>query len=166
MMPTSKSTSGPWLTRTAYDRLAKELEHLSGPGRKEITHRLEAARAEGAVSENGAFDAVAEERSKNEGRILELTELLGAAHVGEVPADDGIVTTGMIITATVNGDELQFLLGDRHIVDGQDDLEVFSESSPLGAAIHGASTGDTVTYTAPNGRDVEVHISSVTPYKG
>lgn len=155
----------PWLTQTAYDRLTKNLEYLCGPGRQEITNRLESARAEGDVSENGAFDAAAEEQSKHEGRILELRELLEAARVGDVPPDNGVVEMGMMVTATVDGNEMRFLFGNRHIAEGQDDLDVFSESSPLGGAIHGASAGDTVTYTAPNGRDVEVRIGAVTPYE-
>ncbi|HIW46368.1 MAG TPA: GreA/GreB family elongation factor, partial [Candidatus Yaniella excrementigallinarum] len=37
--------------------------------------------------------------------------------------------------------------------------------SPLGAAIEGRKAGDTVTYQAPNGKDIQVELVSVTPYK-
>jgi len=33
-----------WLTQEAHDRLTAELEQLSGPARKEIADRIEAAR--------------------------------------------------------------------------------------------------------------------------
>ena len=35
-------------------------------------------------------------------------------------------------------------------------LKVYSPQSPLGAAIIGASKGDTVSYEAPNGKTLEV----------
>jgi len=34
---------------------------------------------------------------------------------------------------------------------------------PLGVAIHGVKAGQTVTYTAPNGKTIAVTINSVTP---
>ena len=46
------------------------------------------------------------------------------------------------------------------------DLKVFSEKSPLGAAIMGAKQGDEVTYTAPNGKELSAKIISATPYLG
>jgi transcription elongation factor GreA len=49
-----------WLTQDAYDRLNDELEQLSGPGRAEVTARIEAARAEGDLKENGGYHAAKE----------------------------------------------------------------------------------------------------------
>ncbi|GAA4114965.1 GreA/GreB family elongation factor [Enteractinococcus coprophilus] len=154
-----------WLPQETYDRLSKELEHLCGPARQEIATRLEAARAEGNAEENGAYLTTLEEQAKNEGRILELKELLETAHVGENPADDGVVDVGMVVEATVGDQDLRFLFGNRQIAKDYDDLDVYSERSPLGVAIHGAQTGQTVTYTAPNGKAIEVTINAVTPYK-
>ena len=42
-----------WLTQEAADRLRAELTQLEGPGRKEVTAKIEAARAEGDLKENG-----------------------------------------------------------------------------------------------------------------
>ena len=33
---TTSQSDAPWLTQEAYDRLSKELEYISGPGRQEI----------------------------------------------------------------------------------------------------------------------------------
>ena len=68
---TQQSTQQPpkpvtWLTQEAYDRLQSELEHLSGPGRAEITARIEAAREEGDLRENGGYHAAKEEQGKQE----------------------------------------------------------------------------------------------------
>ena len=162
---TTSQSDAPWLTQEAYDRLSKELEYISGPGRQEIIERIEAARDEGDLKENGGYHAAREEQSKNEGRILELTHLLETARVGAAPADDGVVESGMVVEAKIAGDKTTFLFGNREIADDEDDLEVYSERSPLGEAIQGVKAGETVTYTAPNGKDITVEILKATPYK-
>ncbi|OJX71274.1 MAG: transcription elongation factor GreA [Micrococcales bacterium 73-13] len=154
-----------WLTQEAYDRLSAELEQLSGEGRTEIAKRIEAAREEGDLKENGGYHAAKEEQGKIEARIRVLVELLRHAVVGEAPPDDGVVEAGMVVTATILGDETTFLLGSREIAGGAD-LDVYSEQSPLGQAILGKSVGDKTSYTAPNGRSIEVEILAAKPYTG
>ncbi len=152
-----------WLTQESYDRLKAELDELSGPGRTEIVARIEQARSEGDLKENGGYHAAKEEQGKAEARIRQLTQLLQNAHVGEAPADDGVVEPGMKVEALVAGDKETFLLGSREVA-GDTDMDVYSEKSPLGAAIHGAKAGDKLTYTAPNGQEIAVEILSATPY--
>jgi transcription elongation factor GreA len=160
---TTNSAPAAWLTQEAFDRLKAELDHLSGAGRAEIVQKIEAARQEGDLKENGGYHAAKEEQGKIEARIRQLTALLRDAHVGEAPADDGIVEPGMIVVAKIAGDEETFLLGSREIA-GDSDLDVFSEKSPLGAAIVGHKEGDALSYTAPNGKDITVEILSAKPY--
>lgn len=127
------TNEGAWLTQEAYDRLKKELDHLSGPYRQEIVDRIEQARSEGDLKENGGYHAAREEQGKNEGRINQLTQLLENAQVGEAPADDGVIEAGMVVTADIAGDEMTFLMGSREVAEdltGGEDIEVFSERSP------------------------------------
>lgn len=154
-----------WLTQEAFDRLQGELAELSGPGRVEVVKKIEQARSEGDLKENGGYHAAKEEQGKIEARIRQLTELLRDAHVGESPEDNGIVEPGMLVVAKIAGDKTTFLLGSREVA-GDTDLDVFSEKSPLGAAIHGHKAGDKVSYTAPNGKDIKVEIISAKPYVG
>ena len=65
---------------------------------------------------------------------------------------------------TGDTDTETFLLGHREIEDDQ--LEVFSPQSPLGSAILGARVGETVTYEAPNGKELAVEIVEAEPYAG
>ena len=153
-----------WLTQEAHDRLQAELEHLSGPARQEITERIAAARDEGDLKENGGYHAAREEQGKNEARIRELTEKLRNVRIG-TPADDGVVEAGMIVTVEMFGDEMVFLLGSREIAETTD-LDVYSEQSPLGAAIYGKKVGDTSSYTAPNGKEISVTIKNAKPFQG
>ncbi|WP_334171442.1 transcription elongation factor GreA [Sinomonas sp.] len=162
---TTTHHGGAWLTQEAYDRLKAELDHLSGAGRHEIVERIEAARQEGDLKENGGYHAAKEEQGKIEARIRQLQELLRNAQVGEKPADDGVVEPGMLVVAKIAGDEERFLLGSREIA-GDAEIDVFSEKSPLGAAIIGHKQGEKLSYTAPNGKEIKVEIISATPYAG
>ena len=150
-------TTQTWLTQEAADRLRAELESLEGQGRTELIKKIETARAEGDLKENGGYHAAREEQGKMEARIRQLKHMLEHSHIGAPPAgESGFVGAGMVITADIGGDEMKFLLGSREISSG--DLDVYSEKSPLGAAVLGAKIGDTVTYTAPNGREIKVAI--------
>ena len=140
-----------WLTQEAADRLKAELADLEGPKRSEIIKKIEAARAEGDLKENGGYHAAREEQGKNEARIKQLKHMLEHAHIGVPPVgESGVVGPGMVITIDIAGDEMKFLLGSREISSG--DLDVYSEKSPLGSAVMGAKVGDTVSYTAPKDR--------------
>ncbi len=162
-MSDTTTPAASYLTQEAYDRLKGELEHLSGEGRIEISKRIEAAREEGDLRENGGYHAAKEEQGKMEARIRQLTQLLENAIVGETPPDDGIVEPGMVVTIDMFGDEMRFLLGSREI--SGEDIEVYSEKSPLGEAILGKKAGDSATYTAPNGKDITVKILKAKPYQ-
>ncbi|KGM10976.1 transcription elongation factor GreA [Cellulomonas bogoriensis] len=153
-----------WLTQGAHDRLTAELEELTTTGRSEIAEKIEAARSEGDLKENGGYHAAREEQAKQEARIRQLQDLLRRAVVGEAPADDGVVEPGMVVTATVGGDDMTFLLGSREVAEGTD-IEVFSERSPLGEAILGRSAGDTTSYAAPSGATIEVVIREAKPFQ-
>ena len=146
-----------WLTQEAADRLAAELAQLEGPLRAKIIKKIETARAEGDLKENGGYHAAREEQGKIEGRIRQLKHMLEHAHIGTPPAgESGVVGLGMLVTVDIAGDELKFLLGSREISSG--DVDVYSEKSPLGAAVLGAKIGETVNYTAPNGKQIKVAV--------
>lgn len=152
-----------WLTQEAFDRRSAELEQLSGEGRVDIAKRIESAREEGDLKENGGYHAAKEEQGKIEARIRVLTELLRHATVGEAPESTGVVEPGTVITATIQGDKSTFLIGSREIV-GDSDLDVYSEGSPLGTAIIGKRVGETTSYVAPNGKTIEVAVLKVATY--
>lgn len=156
--------AGTWLTQEAYDRLVAELAHLEGPARAAIVERIAAARDEGDLKENGGYHAAREEQGKNEGRILELREKLRNAQVG-TPPDDGMVEQGMLVEVSLAGKPLTFLLGSREMADSAS-VNVYSPTSPLGAAVNGKHAGDTVGYLTPTGKSIEVKIVSATPYVG
>ena len=154
-----------WLTQEAFDRLSAEHDHLTGEGRAEIARKIDEARAEGDLKENGGYHAAREEQAKQEARIRQLADILRTAQVGEAPVVADVVEPGTVVTASVAGDEMTFLLGSREVATGTD-LDVFSERSPLGAAVLGKRAGEKASYTAPSGATIQVEVVSTKPYQG
>ncbi|OIV38823.1 transcription elongation factor GreA [Mangrovactinospora gilvigrisea] len=164
---TQTSDSVTWLTQEAYERLKAELEYLKGPGRVEIAKKIEAAREEGDLKENGGYHAAKDEQGHQEARIRQLVQLLQNAKVGEAPADTGVVNPGMVVTIAFDGDPddtMSFLLASREYAEG--DLDVYSPQSPLGSAITGKKVGDEAEYELPNGKKAAVKVLEAKPYSG
>jgi len=150
-------SSQTWLTQEAADRLAAELKNLETEGRTEVIKKIEAARAEGDLKENGGYHAARDEQGKIEARIRQLKQMLENATIGAPPtSEEGVVGTGMVVSAIVGDEEMRFLLGSREMK--SDDLTAYSEKSLLGAAVLGAKIGDKVSYLLPNGKSVPVEI--------
>lgn len=165
-MTETRDESVTWLTQEAYDRLKTEFDYLSGQGRIDIAKKIEAAREEGDLRENGGYHAAKEEQGKQEGRILQLQHILENARVGEPPRADGIVGPGMTVTIRFERDdeEVTFLLASRE--ESGAPIDVYSPKSPLGSAITGKKIGERATFTLPNGRSTSVEILDATPYAG
>ena len=155
-----------WLTQEAHDRLKAELDHLAGPARVEIAQKIEAARDEGDLRENGGYHAAKEEQGKQEARIHQIQHILENAKVGDPPRTEGVVGPGMTVTIRFAGDEdeVTFLLASRE--ESGAPIDVYSPRSPLGSAINGKKVGEKATYTLPNGRSATVEILDAVPYAG
>jgi transcription elongation factor GreA len=158
-------TDQTWLTQEAFDRLQQEYDHLAGEGRTAIAKEIDERRQEGDLKENGGYHAARDEQAKQEARIQQLRALLEGAHVGEASANDGTVQPGSVVTATVAGKHMRFLVGSREVAGGTD-IDVFSAQSPLGNALIGKRVGDSTSYTAPNGNAVAIEVLAVEPFTG
>ena len=158
-------TEATWLTQEAFDRLQAEYDDRSGPQRTDITKKIEAAREEGDLKENGGYHAAKDEQGKNEARIRQLRQILENASVGEAPEADGTVRAGMVVTVRFPGDTdtEAFLLGHREANAGSD-INVYSTTSPLGKAVLGTPIGSTVAYELPNGKKLTVDVVGAVPY--
>lgn len=154
------------LTQAAYDRLKAELEQLILVERGEIAKKIQEAREEGDLKENGGYHAAKEEQGKLEARINRLEEMLANAEIGAADSADGIVKQGLMVTCLLNGNETEFFLGSHEIFEGtkfeqqveDGDLDVFSPDSPIGKAILGKRIDEEVGYTAPNGKTITVKV--------
>lgn len=158
-----QDSQATFLTKETYDRLSSELEHLSTVGREEIAKKIELARDEGDLKENAGYHAAKDQQGVQEARIVQLTELLRNAVVGDAPQSNGVVEPGTLVTAKIAGKSTTFLVGNREIAEGTD-VSVFSEQSPLGQAILGLKVGQKTSYEAPTGKVIAVTIDKVETY--
>ena len=140
------------LSRAAHDRLSAELADLTTRGRIEVADKIEQARLLGDLKENGDYHAAKDEQGHLEGRIRQIESILEDAEIVP-PAADGTVGLGSVVTIVYDGDgddmAERYLIGHVEERPTADDVSVMSPSSPLGAALLGAKSGDTVTYEAP-----------------
>lgn len=158
-----------WLSREAHDRLQGLLEDLRGPGREQVVSRIETAREEGDLRENGGYHAAKEEQGKLEARIRQLEALLGTAYSGRTPAGD-TVEQGCVVTVdygTPDDPDLEtFLFASRENATDEGGrigaLDVYSPESPLGQALAGGNVGDVVEF---GHRRAKVTITQIRPYE-
>ncbi|MFC4241945.1 transcription elongation factor GreA [Gryllotalpicola reticulitermitis] len=161
----SQETTVTFLTQEAFDRLNDELTYLETTGRTEIAKRIEAAREEGDLKENGGYHAAKDQQGVQEARIVTLKSLLAHSKVGAAPESNGIVEPGTLVTAVIAGEEDTFVVGNREIAKDSD-YSVYSEQSPIGSAILGLKIGDKTHYTAPNGKEIAVEVTDVQTWTG
>jgi transcription elongation GreA/GreB family factor len=136
------------MTPQAHNRLKDELALLNSLG------------AAGTADDE---NAVVVQRARRT-RIQQIHDLLLKAVVGQDPPDDGIAEPGMVLTVRFDrtGETETFLLGVRDAEYG--DVEVYTVTSPLGAALLGARPGDRREYVVPNGQVMAVTLLESVPY--
>lgn len=149
------------LSQAAHDRLKAEYDDLTTRGRIDIARKIESARELGDLSENGDYHAAKEEQGKMEGRILHLGRILEDAVIVDSVGGGDAVGPGAIVSVVFEGDDEveKYLVGS--IEEQRDDVTVVSPGSPMGAALLGASVGDTVGYEAPTGAKLSVRVIEI-----
>ena len=159
------SNSPTWLTQEAFDRLKAELEQLLNVERQAIAKKIQEAREEGDLKENGGYHAAKDQQGIIEARIARINQILANSVVGESQEASDKVAQGMVITIQLGEKKMEFLLGSAEMAENTE-LTVYSPDSPMGSAIMGAKIGETVSYTAPTGKLLTVKIVAVTHFEG
>lgn len=158
------NNSNVWLTKESFDRLSAELNERSGPLRTEITKKIELAREEGDLKENGGYHAAREEQGKNEARIRQLKQMLENAQIGTPPSEAGTIAIGHVVTVEfADGDTEKFWLVSREEAQHAT-MDVYSPDSPLGKAVLGKKQADETSFALPNGKEVKIVIKKVETY--
>ena len=138
------------LTRENLEKYQAELEELKVVTRKEIAQKIKEAREQGDLSENAEYDAAKDEQRDIEARIEELEQIIANAEViDETAIDYTKVHVGCIVTVTDKSSKKD---ATYNIVD-KSEVDVLkgkiSYESPVGAALMGKSTGESVEVKTP-----------------
>ena len=86
------------VTQEGFDELRKEQEHLIHVVRKEVIEDLQAARAQGDLSENADYDAARDRQARVEARIRELENIFNNIEIIDVQGGSRVVKLGAQVT--------------------------------------------------------------------
>lgn len=146
------------ITQEGYDKLKKELEELKTVKRREIADRIQKAKDMGDLSENAEYSEAKDAQAFNEGRIVELTQMLKNLTIVKNTHSHVSIGMGSKITATTAGKERKFTIVSFNEADPLEGK--ISNESPLGTAFLNKKKGDTVTVKTPKG-EMEYTITKV-----
>jgi len=140
------------MTAAGYAALDEELKRIKGPERQRIIKAIAEARAHGDLSENAEYHAAKEQQSHNEGRVMELEDMISRAEVIDVAALSGNTVkfgaTVEIVDEDTDAETTYQIVGDfeANVEEGK-----ISISSPIARALIGKEVGDSVEVRAPGG---------------
>lgn len=136
-----------YISKEGIEQLKKELAELKEK-RKEIANRLEEAKALGDLSENVEYSEARDAQAFNEGKILELSQLLKeAVEINQFKKD--IVQVGAKIKVKSENGAREFMIVGSEEADPS--VGKISNVSPLGQAFLGHRAGDSVDVETPRG---------------
>jgi transcription elongation factor GreA len=151
-----------WLTPAAHTKLREELEYLTTEGRRAIEQRIAEARDHGDLRENAEYDTAKNDQGLMEARIRQIKHILENSEVREA-ADSGRVEVGSIATVIDDdGDEMDYFIASAE--NKMPGMILASPTSPVGAALLGATPGDTVSYEAPGGT-FSITVKDIRPFE-
>ena len=140
------------LTQEGFDKLEQQLEYLKTTERTEIAGRIKIALGYGDLSENSEYDEAKNDQAFNEGRIIQLENMLKNAVVvdeSEIPTDK--VSVGSIVKVM----DYEFDEEVEYAIVGSAEADPMnfkiSNESPVGSALLGKKVGDVVEVTVPSG---------------
>ncbi len=136
-------------------KFKEELDERKTKKRKEIAKRIEEAKALGDLSENAEYSSAKEAQAFNEGRILELEEIVRDSAIIGLERGTGTVQMGSEIEVKVmsgpNKEEKKvFAIVGSHESDPT--RGKISNESPLGQAILDKQVNDVIEIETPKGK--------------
>jgi transcription elongation factor GreA len=140
-------------------RLA-ELDELRAAKRRDIGRRLRDARGYGDAGANDEYLATREDEAVIDARIAALEATLAQAAVVEPHARPGVAGIGSVVTVddVASGAGARYRLVGSHEARAPGDVSI---GSPVGQALVGRQSGDTVVVSLPDGGTRKFRIASV-----
>ncbi len=129
--------------------MSDELENISTLKRKEIAKRIQLAKDMGDLSENAEYSEAKDAQAFNEGRILELKQILKNVTIVKNGQNSGKVAMGSRVKVKVNDEKREYIIvsfNEADPVNGK-----ISNESPLGQAFLDKKSGETVSVETPKG---------------
>src|ERR1700744_5376446 len=140
------------VTIAGHAALEAEFQHRQQVERPRIVQAISEARSHGDLSENAEYHSAKEAQSHNEGRIVELKDLLQRAEVIDVSKLNGsTIKFGATVTVIDEDTEKE----SKFQIVGESEADVksgkVSVTSPTARALIGKKAGDSVEVNTPGG---------------
>ncbi|MBQ3591223.1 MAG: transcription elongation factor GreA [Clostridia bacterium] len=148
-------------TKDGYQAMVDELAYLKGVKLEEVKISIAEARSFGDLSENSEYDEAKNEQAKVVSRIAELEGLIEHAVIideAELKADVVNLGSTVKVLDMEEDEELEYSLVGTNEANPM--LGRISDRSPIGSAMIGATVGDIITVSTPNG-EMKMKILSV-----
>src|SRR6201996_5138264 len=140
------------VTIAGHAALEAEFQHRQQVERPRIIQAISEARSHGDLSENAEYHSAKEQQSLNEGRIVELEDLLQRAEVIDVSKLSGsTIKFGATVTMIDEDTEAEKVF--QIVGESEADVKAgrVSVTSPTGRALIGKKVGDSVEVNTPGG---------------
>ena len=141
------------ITLKGLENLKKELVELKNIKRPKIVQAIAEARAHGDLKETAEYHAAREEQAKNEGRIIEINDLIARANVIDVTKlnnKQNVVFGSTVMLIDLDNNEKK-----KYKIVGKDEADLSKNyiyfKSPIGKALIGKNKKDLITVTTPSG---------------
>ena len=132
-------------------QMEEKLKYMTTVRRAEVAEHLNIARGFGDLSENAEYDEAKDEQAKLEADIVELENALRNVIVidGDISTDVVNVGTTVRVLYLDENEEEEFVIVGARESDPMNNK--ISNESPVGAALLGHKSGETVSVEAPDG---------------
>lgn len=137
------------ISQEGYNKLEEELNFLTTTKRREIAERIERAKELGDLSENAEYSEAKDAQALNEGRVLELSNILKNVTIISGAKGTSEVSMGSTIEVRGNNKNRTYTIVSFNEADPLNGL--ISNESPLGMAFLGRKKGEEVLVETPKG---------------
>jgi len=141
------------ITLASLEKIKGELIFLKEKKRPEIVAAIAEARSHGDLKENAEYHAAKEEQSHNEGRIVQINDIIARANIIDVTkiANEGKVIFGSTVDL-INLDTKEKII---YKIVGKDEADLKKKLifflSPIGKGLIGKNKNDLVEIKTPAG---------------
>jgi transcription elongation factor GreA len=143
------------MLKATFDRLSKELEQLKTVERAAIAKVIDTARELGDLKENAEYHAAKDKQGLMEARIIDLTDLIGRAHVIDPSTlAHERVSFGSTVELIDQEDDSEVTYTIVGTQESNPDKGLISIGSPMAKALMGKEEGDEVEIVLPSGKKV------------
>jgi transcription elongation factor GreA len=148
-----------YITQEGLEKAKSELEKRKKVTRRQIAEAIKEAKEQGDLSENAEYTEAKREQRENEGRIIQLENIIRTSEVVTHNGQAGTVGIDSKIEIETDGKKMFF-----HIV-GSNEADPLngkiSNESPIGKAFLGKRADEKFEIKLPNGKVVEYRIVSI-----